>query len=238
MGWRCRACCCLPAAAPSTAIAVSRHSRCLESMTDLSMAAAAPADSEPLRPLAWACAAFAGGALLNLDRVPAWTAATTLLLIAWRLTTGRSRARLPGSVARAMLALVVVAVVLLRFHTLNGLAAGTALLMLMSALKLLETHARRDQFVMVGAGLFLLLSACLDRQSLVRVPLYALQAWLCCSALAVVASAGFGARAALRLARRALLFALPLAVPPVPVFPPPAGALLGHPPAGGGPTGR
>src|SRR2546422_5656839 len=96
MEWRFRACCCLPTAAPSTAIGVSRHSRCLESMTDLSMAAAPSADSEPLQPLAWACAAFAGGALLNLDRVPAWTAATTLLLIAWRLTTERSRARLPG----------------------------------------------------------------------------------------------------------------------------------------------
>src|SRR2546427_372877 len=210
MAWRFRACCCLPTTAPSTAIGVSRHSRCLESMTDLSMAAAPSADSEPLQPLAWACAAFAGGALLNLDRVPAWTAATTLLLIAWRLATERSRARLPGSVARALLALAVVAVVLLRFHTLNGLAAGTALLMLMSALKLLETRARRDQFVLVGAGLFLLLSACLDRQSLARAPLYALEAWLACSALAAIASEGLGVRAALRLAGGAL----PIAMPP------------------------
>jgi len=170
------------------------------------------ADGEALRPLAWACAAFAGGVLLNLDRVPLWTAAAALLLIAWRLSSERTGARLPGTVARALLALVVVAVVLLRFHTLNGLAAGTALLMLMSALKLLETRTRRDQFVMVGAGLFLLLAACLDRQSLVRAPLYALQAWLCCSALAVVASAGFGGRAALRLAGRTLLLAVPLAV--------------------------
>jgi transglutaminase-like putative cysteine protease len=176
--------------------------------------AAAPqaADGEALRPLAWACVAFAGGVLLNLDRVPPWSAATALLLIAWRLTIERSGARLPGTVTRALLALGVVAVVLWRFHTLNGLAAGTALLMLMSALKLLETRARRDQFVMVGAGLFLLLAACLDRQSLVRVPLYALQAWLCCSALAVVASAGFAGRAALRLAGRSLLLALPLAL--------------------------
>ena len=170
------------------------------------------ADGEALRRLAWACAAFAGGVLLNLDRVPVWAAAAALLLIAWRLSSERTAVPLPGTVARALLALVVVAVVLLRFHTLNGLAAGTALLMLMAALKLLETRARRDQFVMVGAGLFLLLAACLDRQSLVRVPLYALQAWLCCGALAVVASAGFGGRAALRLAGRALLLALPLAV--------------------------
>jgi transglutaminase-like putative cysteine protease len=195
------------------------------------------ADGEALRPLAWACAAFAGGVLLNLDRVPVWTAAAALLLIAWRLSSERSGARLPGTVARALLALVVVAVVLLRFHTLNGLAAGTALLMLMSALKLLETRARRDQFVMVGAGLFLLLAACLDRQSLARVPLYGLQAWLCCSALAVVASAGFGGRAALRLAGRTLLLALPLALPLFLFFPRLPGAFWAIPRGGQALTG-
>ena len=201
--------------------------------------AAAPqaADGEALRSLAWACAAFAGGVLLNLDRVPPWTAATALLLIASRLTAERSGARLPGTLARALLALGVVAVVLWRFHTLNGLAAGTALLMLMSALKLLETRARRDEFVMVGAGLFLLLAACLDRQSLVRVPLYALQVWLCCSALAVVASAGCEGRAALRLAGRSLLFALPLAVLLFVFFPRLPGAFWAIPRGGQALTG-
>ena len=203
----------------------------------MAAAPAPPADRAALRPLAWACAAFAGGVLLSCDRVPAWTAATALLLIAWRLTTERASARLPGTVARALLALAVVAGVLWRFHTLNGLAAGTALLMLMSALKLLETRARRDQLVMVGAGLFLLLAACLDRQSLARVPLYALQAWLCCSALAVVASAGFGARAALRLAGRALLLALPLAVALFLFFPRLAGAFWAIQRAGEAQTG-
>src|SRR5207248_3161759 len=104
------------------------------------------------------------------------------------------------------------AVVLLEFHTVNGLAAGTALLMVMSGLKLLETRARRDQFVMVGAGLSLLLAACLDRQSLALAPLYALEAWLAGSALAAIASEGLGVRAALRLAGGALLIAVPLAV--------------------------
>ena len=36
----------------------------------------------------------------------------------------------------------------------------------MAAIKLLETHARRDQFIVVGGSLFLLLAACLERQSL------------------------------------------------------------------------
>lgn len=169
--------------------------------------------------LVWACAAFAGGVLLHADRVPAWAAAGALALIAWRLATARGRGWLPGIAVRAVLALVLVALVLARFHTLNGLTAGTTLLMLMAALKLLEVRRPRDQWILAGVGLFLLLAACLDRQELARVPLYGLQAWACCAALAVIASPGLGAAAALRLAGRALLLALPLALALFVLFP-------------------
>jgi protein-glutamine gamma-glutamyltransferase len=162
--------------------------------------------------LHWATAAFAGGLLLHVDRVPVWVTAAALLLVVWRLVAAHARVPQPGRIARTVLAAVVTIAVLARFHTLNGLAAGTALLILMAALKLLETHRRRDRLVLVGAGLFLLLAACLDRQSLARVPLYLAQAWLCCTALAVIASDRFPGRAALALAGRTLLFALPLAV--------------------------
>jgi transglutaminase-like putative cysteine protease len=160
----------------------------------------------------WTCAAFAGGVLLHADRVPPWAAAVALLLIAWRLLTAYRGGGYPGITARALLALALVAIVIARFHTLNGLAAGTTLLLVMAGLKLLETRAARDQFVMVGAGLFLLLAACLDRQQLVRAPLYGLQAWLCCGALAVIAAPTTSARSALALAGRALLYAVPLAL--------------------------
>ena len=100
-------------------------------------------------------------------------------LILWRLAATRRGLWLPGPVTRALLALGMAAVVLARFHTLNGLAAGTTrLLLLMAALKLLEARGTRDQLVLIRAGLFLLLAACLDRQDLARTPLYALQAWL------------------------------------------------------------
>jgi protein-glutamine gamma-glutamyltransferase len=165
-----------------------------------------------LRPLLWTSAVLAGGVLLHADRVPPWAAAVALLLIAWRLLTAYRGGGHPGVAARALLALALVAIVILRFHTLNGLAAGTTLLLLMAGLKLLETRTARDQFVMVGAGLFLLLAACLDRQELVRAPLYGLHAWLCCGALAVIAAPATSARAALALAGRALLYAVPLAL--------------------------
>jgi protein-glutamine gamma-glutamyltransferase len=161
-------------------------------------------------PLYWSCAAFAGGVLLHLDRMPAWASGCALVLIAWRCLKARS-AWYPGLALRAVLAVLLVGVVLVRFHTLNGLSAGTTLLILMAALKLLETRRPRDQLVVLAAALFLLVAACLDRQDLVRVPLYAAAAWLCCAALAVVSYPKFSAAAALRLSGRALAIALPLA---------------------------
>ena len=179
--------------------------------------------------LTWTCAAFAGGVLLHADRVPLWAVAIALALLAWRLATARSSRWYPGLAARALLALALVAIVLARFHTLNGLTAGTTLLMLMAGLKLLETRRPRDEFVLVAAGLFLLLAACLDRQELARVPMYALEAWLCCTALALIAAPGCGAAAALRLSGRALLLALPLAVLLFLFFPRLAGAFWAIP---------
>jgi hypothetical protein len=123
------------------------------------------------RPLVWSCAALTGGILLHVDRVPLWASAAALALVTWRLLTARSTWRGPPLIVRAALALLLVAAVLTRFHTLNGLAAGTTLLVLMAALKLIETRTARDQLVMVWAGLFLLLAGCLDRQGLVRAPL-------------------------------------------------------------------
>lgn len=193
--------------------------------------AATPADaSRPaVRPLAWACAAFAGGVLLHADHVPVWAATAALALVVWRVATARSSSWYPPIAMRTVLALALVAIVLIRFHTLNGLTAGTTLLMLMAGLKLLETRTARDEFVMVGAGLFLLLAACLDRQELARAPLYALEAWGCCAALALTAAPECSAPAALKLAGRALLLALPLAVLLFLFFPRLAGAFWAIP---------
>ncbi|HYL02201.1 MAG TPA: DUF3488 and transglutaminase-like domain-containing protein [Steroidobacteraceae bacterium] len=179
------------------------------------------------RALAWATAAFAAGVLLHLDRVAPWISVVAAALIVWRLAA--PRAPRPGVIVRGILALGVIAAVLARFHTLNGLAAGTALLILMASLKLLETRGRRDHLVLVGAGLFLLLAACLDRQSLARTPLYLGVLWLACAALAVIAAPALAGRAALGLAARTLLLAAPLAVALFVFFPRLAGSFWALP---------
>jgi transglutaminase-like putative cysteine protease len=212
------------------------------------MTASAQTASEPLRavpgptlashPLGWTSLALFGSLLLHVDRAPLWVTVVACALIAWRLLAYARAVQLPGKVLKIVLAVALVGAVFIQFHTLNGLKAGTLLLLLMSAIKLLETHARRDQYIVIGGSLFLLLAACLERQGLLRMPLYVLQTWLCCGALAIVASApdkvrasvgGFTARAALLLSARALLYSLPLAIALFVLFPRVQGAFWALP---------
>ena len=166
------------------------------------MATAAQVSREPLRqsagkssawgaaawtPLVWTSLALSGSVLLHADRVPLWVTGIASALIAWRASAGAGIVRLPGKVVRALIAFTLVAAVFFRFHTLNGLNPGTALLVMMTAVKLLETFTRRDQYIVLAGSLFLLLAACLDRQGLLRAPLYLLEVWLCCAAFASVA---------------------------------------------------
>jgi len=188
---------------------------------------------EPLarRGLFWVSAAFAAGVLLHATQVPLWTVMAATLAGIWALAARLGRVRLPGKVLRRVLTLALTAAVLAMFHTLNGIAAGTALLIVMGALKLLEARHRRDGYMMVTVALALLLAACLRDQSLPLAPLYALHAWLCVSALAVVAHprSSLGERAIVLLAARALLLALPFAVLMFVFFPRLAGSLWALP---------
>jgi protein-glutamine gamma-glutamyltransferase len=206
-------------------------------------------------PLTWSSLALGGGVLLHADRVPPWVVGIAFALIAWRLAASSGLVRLPGKVFRAFIAFALVGAVFARFHTLNGLSPGTALLVLMAAIKLLETHTPRDQFIVVGGTLFLLLAACLERQSLLRTPLYLAETWVCCASFAVIAYppektatallaaatsapvTRFDNRAAVLLAGRTLLYALPLALVLFVLFPRIPGAFWALPRSEGAETG-
>jgi protein-glutamine gamma-glutamyltransferase len=182
-------------------------------------------------PLLWVCAASATAFLLHSLQLPVWVTITALGLMGWRLAAQFGAARLPGGILRVALGLALVAAVFAQYRTLNGLVPGTAMLTLMAAIKLLETRSQRDQYVVIGGALFLLLAACLYAQSLVWVPLYGAEALLCCAALAVVAyapaddagrsptQAGLRTGEAFSIAGRSLLFAIPLAIPLFLFFP-------------------
>ena len=165
-------------------------------------------------PLAWTSAALAGGVLLHVDRVPLWATGAAFACIVWRLAAEVRLVPLPRRAAKIGVALLLIAAVIVRFRTLNGLSPGSALLVVMGSIKLLETHSRRDRVVVIGTTFFILLAAVLDRQSLLRAPLYLLETWLCCAALAAIANqnGGINNRGAALLAARSLAWSIPLAV--------------------------
>jgi transglutaminase-like putative cysteine protease len=157
---------------------------------------------------------FLGAVLLNAHHTALWCLPLALVAIAWRARRLRAPLRLPARVLRIGLALLLTLAVLIGFHTLNGIDAGSSLLVAMAALKLTETTRRRDWLIVLGAALFLLLAACLDGQALWRLPMYAAELWLLCAALYAL-GAGSEAPAAATLLRRSglsLAVALPFAL--------------------------
>jgi protein-glutamine gamma-glutamyltransferase len=162
---------------------------------------------------------FGASLLLVADSAPLWCIALGLICAVWRVLTASGRIARPRPrrgtrfLLGAVTALLVVAVAA-SFRTLNGLAAGTALLVVMGALKVLEARSRRDDAIVVGVALFLLLAAALAGQALWRAPFYLLVTCGACAALALIAHPGSALtpRAALRLAARALAMSIPLAI--------------------------
>ena len=137
---------------------------------------------------------FVASVLLLYGKAPAWCLVIALAAATWRLLVVGGRVKAPRTRTGARFLLGVVTAVLviavaISFKTLNGLAAGTALLLVMGALKLVEARLRRDDGIVVGVALFLLLAACLATQSLVNVPFYLLVVWGACAAIAMIAIA-------------------------------------------------
>jgi protein-glutamine gamma-glutamyltransferase len=174
----------------------------------------------------WVVGAYLCGALLHLGQLPLWVILVACSGGVWALAAAHGRTRLPRRIFKVSLTVLLTGTVLAMFHTLNGLSAGSALLILMGAVKLLEATTRRDRLIVVGVGFYLLLAACLASQEMLRAPLYLVEAWLCCTALLFASHphAPLPARAAGLLSARSLAFALPLAVLLFVLFPRMSGA--------------
>ncbi len=166
------------------------------------------------RALRWVIAAFSAAVALHADRLPPWCLAAIAAIVLWRLFAAVASLALPRRLIRLGLGGSLLLAVVVQFSSLSGLAAGSALLAAMGAVKLLETRGRRDHYIVLGVSLFLMIAATLDRQGLARIGLYAAHLWLCCAALAIVGTpdARLPARTAFGLAGRTLAYALPLTV--------------------------
>jgi protein-glutamine gamma-glutamyltransferase len=173
---------------------------------------AARADALPLPRLLWTAGCCALAVLASLPILPLWVIAIAYIaggariLLAIRLQGPPPRAVLLGAAA------LPIALLLLRFHTFNGITAGTALLCLMGGLKLLETRSVRDLRVVLLIVYFLCLAALLRSESFWQLAYLISVCWLATAALMQLTAGAPGPhwRASLRHAGRILLQALPL----------------------------
>ncbi len=168
-------------------------------------------DQLPRRALAWLIACQFAVIIPHLVRVPLWVAAVYLGASIWRLQMHRQRAAMPGRWVRLGLGLAATASVLASYRTLIGLEPMVALLLVASALKLLEAIRDRDGYIIVSLGFFICVTHFVFSQSL-PMTLYA----LACTLLLVTAMIALNQRPGAAFTRNEPLLALKmlgLAVP-------------------------
>lgn len=102
----------------------------------------------------------------HLLHLPLWISATCLTAGAWRHFATTRHWRSPGTAVRLVVVAACAAGVLSSFGTLVGREAGTALLVLMVALKLLELNSRRDVMLFVFLGYIVAITHFLHSQAI------------------------------------------------------------------------
>jgi transglutaminase-like putative cysteine protease len=136
-----------------------------------------------VRTLAATLGALALAVAANLDHLPFWVSGSVYVALAARLYAESRGRGLPRRGLKIALVLVTVVAVFAAYRTLNGLAAGTALLTLMAGLKLAETRTARDQAILVFIGYFLCAAALLYDQGPLRFAYVLVVCWLLTAAL-------------------------------------------------------
>jgi len=149
----------------------------------------------------------------HVPQLPAWIILFAVAAAVWRVVVQLRQWRLPPRWVRVAVVLAAVFSVLASFRTLNGLEAGTALLVLMAGVKLLETRDKRDLSVLLLIAYVLLFAAFLYDQGLMQLPYMIVTVWLLTATLMRThqTTSPMPMREALRSTARMLLQAIPVA---------------------------
>lgn len=171
-----------------------------------------PEPSLETKRLLWTAAIVVGTSLPHWATIASWMPVFLLTAIGWRFGVSLYHWPAPPRFVRFTLAMAALFGVLFQYRTLNGAEAGSALLVVMVALKFLESRDQRDQLVLIMISYFLMFAGLLvDRGPLMVV--YALVlVWLTTVALLQIGRRGefLPYRATGLLSGRLLLHALPV----------------------------
>jgi transglutaminase-like putative cysteine protease len=178
-----------------------------------------------------AAAIVIGTSLPHWSTLAAWMPVLLLTAIGWRFGIGLYGWPAPPRALRFALALGAFCAVLLEYRTLNGIQAGSALLVVMVALKFLESHNQRDQLVLILISYFLMFASLLGERGPLVAGYVALLLWLTTVALLQIGRRGefLPYRAMAGLGGRLLLHALPVMAALFVLFPRLPGPLWGIP---------
>jgi transglutaminase-like putative cysteine protease len=165
------------------------------------------------RQVAWAAAAVVFGGAPHLFAVTPWIALLFLALAIWRIAAAARGWRLPPVWVRAPVTVLGFAGVVFTYHGVSGVESGSALLLVMAGMKLLETQNERDRVLVIFIAYFLLFAVFLREQAIWSL------AWLATGAIGITAALAQTVRRetlltpahSARLAGRIVVQALPLA---------------------------
>ncbi len=183
------------------------------------------------REILWLGAGFLFASLPHLLRMPIWISVLAISIAGWRLLQLRMRSK---PAAKWMMILIAVAAsvgILLQYRTLFGRDAGVALLVVMLALKLLESRTQRDGMLLGFLGCFLLVTNFLHSQTIPTAAYMLGCAWLLVASLIGMQYTGAwpGWRSPVRSAGVLILQGVPLMLVLFLLFPRIQGPLWGMP---------
>lgn len=128
--------------------------------------------------LVWVIAGLALAVAPHFGHIAPWTMLIAAIAAAFRMTAEVKRWPLPSRPVCTGIAFASLLGVLAGYRTLNGIDAGTSLLIVMAGMKLLETRTVRDLTAVVFLSYFALFAAFLYNQNMLLLPYMLLTAGL------------------------------------------------------------
>jgi len=180
-------------------------------MTALALARGREISGDTQR-LLWTAAIVVGASLPHWFALAGWTLALLGAALAWRLAVALYGWPMAPRFVRLPLALVAFCGVLFQYRTLNGAEAGTALLVVMVALKFLESSNQRDQLVLILISYFMMFASVLTERGPLTAAYLVVLVWVTTVALLQLGRRGalLPGRATAVLATRLLLYSVPV----------------------------